>query len=438
MSQNPARSDAPSSVQVFSPKYRAYILGVLFVTYLFNYMDRSIIGILMPQIKSELHLHDWQIGILAGAAFSFFYAVAALPISYVVDRSRRVTLLTIAVSFWSVMTALCGLAGGFWQLLIARAGVGLGEAGSAPCASTLISDLYGRKARATAFGIYNAGISFGGAAGLIIGSFIASEHGWRAAFIWVGLPGLLVAAVLRLTVKEPPRGMSEPSGTMVTDAKPVSVHQVARVLFSTKLYRHYVTGASLSGLVTAVSLVWAPSFLIRSYHLDLKVIGLSLAVMNFIGGVAGNAAGGYLADRLAGRGLRWRFLAPAIAMVISAPFIIVGYSGLGVVVTLLCWGISKTAPHTITGPGQSTVQELVGLRMRGTAHALNFFTITMVSGVFGPLLVGAASDMLQARFGEESLRIALMGTAVCALWSAFHFFMAARHVATDLEPVAAS
>lgn len=417
----------------FSRNYRAYILGMLFLTYLVNYLDRSIIGILMPQMKAELQLHDWQMGILAGGAFSFFYAVAGLPMSYIVDRSGRVTLLSISIAFWSFATAACGLASGFWQLLFARAGVGLGEAGSAPCGASLISDLYSPRARATAFGIYNAGISFGAAIGLIVGASVAHDYGWRAAFICVGLPGVLLAILMKLTVKEPPRGMSE---KLDQSAVPVSVWQVARILFSTKLYRHYIMGASLSALVSVVSLVWAPSFLQRSYDMDLKSIGLALAVLSFIGGVVGHSMGGFLTDRLAGRSLRWRFLLPAIAMAISLPFTLIGYSGLGVWATLLCWGISKTAPHTITGPGQSTVQELVGLRMRGTAHAVNFFTISMVSGVFGPLLVGLGSDLLEARYGDESLRVALLiATAIVSVWSAIHYYMASRYVEGDLGAI---
>ncbi len=414
---------------MFTPAYRAYILGVLFVSYIFNFMDRTILAVVMPMLKSELKLMDWEIGLVTGGAFSVIYAVSGLPLAQLVDRTVRVRILSISIAVWSAATVLCGFAGSFSQLFLARIGVGLGEAGSSPCSASLISDLYGPRRRATAFGIYNAGLAFGTSAGLLIGAYAAHAYGWRLAFVIVGLPGLLVAAVMQLTVKEPPRGLSDGK----VDTTHASVLEVARILFSRPVYRHYIIGASLSALVAVSTLIWAPSFLTRSYHMELRVVGAALALTAFLSGAIGNASGGFLADRLRGKSIRWRLLMPALAMLLSVPFAIVGFLGFNAWITVVFMGIAQTAPHTITGPGQATVQELVGQRMRGTAQALNFFTISLISGAIGPVLIGAASDALHAHFGEQSLRIALLGTTLVSIWSALHFYLASRHIEHDLS-----
>lgn len=426
---------APAVLPQFPQRYRLYVLGLLFFVYFFNFMDRTILGVLMPSIKKDMALHDWQLGLLSGGAFSLVYALAGMPIARIVDRSRRVNILSISIAFWSAMTMVCGLASGFGQLISARAAVGVGEAGASPCCTTLLSDFFGPRTRATAIGIFTSGLAFGSAAGLLMGALFASQYGWRAAFLLIGAPGLLLALLVKSTVREPPRGLSDEGSQH--DA-PVSTLRVVKLLMSRPTFRHYVLAHSLSSLNASLFLFWTPSYLLRSFHVDLKFVGTALAVTTVVAGVAGAAIGGAVADRLARRSVRWRMLAPGIANLVAVPIALVGYATTNIWVALVALCLAKMAPHTITGPGGSTVQQMVGLRMRATAQAFNLLVVSVIAGTLGPLLIGAVSDSLTKRFGDESLRIALMGSVVFLGWAAVHYFIASRHIEADLrrEPTA--
>jgi MFS family permease len=417
----------------FTPGYRAYILGILFLTYFFNFMDRNLLGVLMPSIKADLQFADWQLGLLGGGAFAMMYAVAGIPIAWLVDRSNRVNILTVSIAFWSIMTATCGAATSFWQLLLARAGVGIGEAGSSPSCTTLISDLYGRKTRATAIGIYTSGLAFGSSAGLLFGALIAAEHGWRWAFVVVGLPGLLLALVMKLTVREPPRGLSEEPG--VVHAPPTSIWKVTKVLMSRPTFRQFVLGHSLSSVVSGSFLIWMPSFMTRTFGVSLPFAGAALAVTTVVAGVAGAAIGGWAADKLSTRSIRWRMLLPAVTNFGTIPIAIIGYTTSNVWLALFMLCIAKMAPHTITGPGGAMVQEMVGLRMRASAQAINLFAVSVIAGTIGPFAIGLASDLLTAEYGDQALRIALLGSTAVSAWAAFHYYLASRHIEKDLKRV---
>jgi MFS family permease len=416
----------------FSQPYRIYVLAVLFVVYFFNFMDRTILGVLMPAIKKDLVLLDWQLGLLGGGAFSLIYAFAGMPIARLVDRGSRVNILSISIAVWSAMTMVCGVASGFWHLIAARGGVGVGEAGASPSCTTLLSDLFGPRTRATAIGIYTSGLAFGSSAGLLMGALFAAEYGWRVAFILIGAPGLLLSLLVKLTVREPPRGLSD-EGEL--HDSPVSMLHVVKVLLSRPTFRHYVLGHSLSSLNASLFLFWTPSYLLRSFDVDLKFVGIALAVTTCVAGVVGAAAGGAIADRLSLKSVRWRLLSPAVANLAAVPVSLIGYTTSNIWVALVALCLSKMAPHTITGPGGSMVQQMVGLRMRATAQAFNLLVVSIIAGTLGPLAVGAASDLLAPRFGDESLRISLIGSVAILGWAAVHYYLASRHIEEDLRRV---
>lgn len=427
-SQNTKASAA--AARIYTPGYRAYILGVLFATYFLNFMDRTVIGVVLPDIKRAFQLHDWQIGVLGGAGFSLVYAASGLPIAYFADRRNRSKLLALAVAFWSLMTASCGLAVNAWQLLFTRAAVGFGEAASSPCAMTLISDLYDRTKRATAIGIYTCANAMGASAGILLGAIFASAYGWRWAFILIGLPGLLLALLVMLTVREPPRGLSD-GRTTVPDA-PNTFHVIGLVL-SRKSFRQYVIGHALSSALPYIIALWAPSYLIRSFHVPLKSVGILLALTTCIAGLAGSAGGGFVSDWLSRKNVRWRLIFPAIANFAAIPFAVVAFTASSVWVACVALCIALIAPNTITGPGGSMVQEMVGVRMRGVAQALNLSIVAFFASGIAPFLIGVASDLLHKNYGMESLRFALLGSVVVSAWCGIHYYLASRHIEEDLR-----
>ncbi len=198
-----------STKELFSPKYRNYALGILFLGYVVNFVDRSILAILLEPIKHDLELSDSQLGLLGGLAFAIFYSTLGIPIAALADRWSRVKILSISMVIWSAMTAVCGLATSFMMLLFTRIGVGIGEAGASPPSHSLISDYFPIETRATALSIYALGIPFGSMVGNFVGGYGAAELGWRTTFFIVGIPGIFVALLVWFTLREPPRGMSE-------------------------------------------------------------------------------------------------------------------------------------------------------------------------------------------------------------------------------------
>lgn len=419
-----------SLAERYTPRRRAYTVAALFIVYVFNFTDRTILSVLLPMIKEDMQMTDAQLGLLSGTVFALFYATVGLFAARLVDRGNRVKILSVALTVWSGMTALCGVAGNFWHLLLARAGVGAGESVNSPAAASIISDLYGPKNRASALGIWNSGVSVGSAAGLFLGAMIAHAYGWRAAFLAVGLPGIAMAFVLWFTVREPTRGMVD---NIVDTGEQPSRWEVAKHLFARRAYRHYIAGAALSAVVSGSHIFWLPSFLSRSFGADLLTIGTALAVTTIISGITGTALGGIIADRLSRQGVKWRMLFPALCIFASIPFSIAGYTSGSLFFTLLMLTIAKFAPHTINGPGTSMVQEMAGLRMRGTAEAIGLFVVLVVAGGLGPLAIGGISDLLTAQYGDEALRYSLLTTVFISAWGATHFIFASRHIERDLK-----
>lgn len=409
---------------------RRYVLGLLVVVYAFNFVDRQILAILLPSIKAEFAVNDTVLGFLAGSAFALFYATLGVPIALLADRWNRRNLIAIALATWSGMTALCGAATNFGQLVVARIGVGVGEAGCSPPAHSMISDLYGPKERATAMGLFTLGISAGIMAAYLGGGWVAEHLGWREAFFIVGFPGLLLALLVRFTVDEPVRGQSD--GRLDLDAPPEMV-TVAKFLVARKSFLHLATGAGLASFVGYGIISFLPTFLFRSHHMDLSEIGVWLGLILGIAGGIGFAGGGYVADRLGRRGARWSLWGIAAATLCAWLFHFPVFLADTAYVALAFFVVPSIFANFYLAATFAQVQALVGLRMRAVASALLLFILNSIGLGLGPLCIGAMSDWLANDFGADSMRYSLLiAAATVGPWSAWHFVAAGRHIEHDL------
>ena len=409
---------------------RRYVLGVLVVVYTFNFVDRQILSILLEPIKRDLGLSDTQLGVLGGLAFALFYATLGMPIARIADRSNRRNLVAVSLAVWSAMTAFAGLAFNFWQLLIARIGVGVGEAGCSPASHSIISDYYPARRRATALGIYALGIPFGTLFGLVAGGWINDFFGWRVAFFVVGLPGLLLALVVRFTIREPPRGLAE--GRVASEEQP-GLWETTRYLMQKRSFRHFAFGAALTAFVGYGFVQWTPAFFVRSHGMNVRDVG---TVLGFIIGIAGGVGiwlGGALADRLGGRDPRWYLRIVALGLVVAWPFGAGAFLASSAPLALVLLVVPVLLGNFYQATTFSQTQGLVGLRMRAVAAAVLLFVINIIGLGLGPTVVGVLADALNARFGTESLRYSLLICSAVNLWSALHYYIGANYLSDDLE-----
>jgi MFS family permease len=424
-------NDSPGDRPLYSTGYLRYALGLLCVVYVVNFVDRQVLAILLQSIKRDLQLSDLQLGLLSGTAFGLFYATLGIPIARLADRFSRKGVIAISIAIWSGMTALCGSASGFAALLVYRVGVGVGEAGGSPPAHSIISDYFPPERRATALGIFSLGVPLGILVGFLAGGWLDQTLGWRLAFVVVGLPGLLVAALVALTLREPPRGLSEqlqaPPGPAPTAA------QVIRFLWRLRSFRHLSLGSALYAFVGYSVTTWAPSFLARSHGMEQGEIGTWLALIIGIGGGLGIYLGGRLADHFSARDPRGRLWVPTVALLLSFPFGFVIYTTSNTTLALALFTIPAFLGLMYQAPAFAVTQSLATPQMRSTAAAVLLFVINIIGLSLGPLLTGALSDALEPRLGDDSLRYALLIVSLALAWSAFHFHRAGRTLVADLE-----
>jgi len=409
---------------------RRYVLGLLVVVYTFNFIDRQILAILLPAIKAEFAVTDTILGFLAGSAFALFYATLGVPIALLADRWNRRNLIALALAIWSGMTALSGVAANIVHLALARVGVGVGEAGCSPPAHSMISDLYGPEERSTAMGIFTLGISAGIMIAYLAGGWVAENIGWREAFLIVGLPGLVLALLVRFTVREPVRGQSD--GKLDSAARP-GIVGVARFLLRRKSFLHLAVGSGLASFIGYAVISFFPTFLFRSHGMNLSEIGVWLGIILGTAGGLGFAGGGYVADKLGRRGQRYALWGVAgatmLAWVFHFPVFLVGNPYLA----LAFFVVPAIFANFYLATTFAQIQGLVGLRMRAVASALLLFILNSVGLGLGPLSAGVLSDMFEGTFGADSMRYSLLLVAVViAPWSAYHYFAAGRHIEADL------
>ncbi len=429
MSETTSSNPTPEK---YTKGYTQYVLGVLVMVYVFNFVDRQILAILAESIKTDLGLSDTQIGALSGVAFGIFYATLGIPIARLADKYSRVNIISICLAIWSLMTALSGLAGNFWHLLAARIGVGIGEAGGSPPSHSLIADYFPTDARASALGIYALGIPIGILFGNLAGGWINEFFGWRSAFLLVGIPGILLALLLKFTVKEPPRGYSE-GKTQTKDQVPFS--QVLKTMWGFKSFRHLSLGAATQAFVGYGAIAWMPPFLIRTHDMSTGEVGTALGLIIGIAGGLGTFLGGFLADRLGKRDRRWYMWIPAFGFLIAVPFSIGVYLVGGLYAALAFYIIPAFTVNLYTGPTFGITQSLAPLVMRSAASALLLFIINIIGLVFGPTTVGLLSDLFQSTLAmdsTESLKWALFACAFVYLISFVNYMMAGKTIREDL------
>ena len=428
----PGISEQKNNAAPFSARYSNYVLFILTGVYVFNYIDRQILVILQESIKKDLGLSDTQLGLMTGFTFAIFYVSFGIPIARLADKGNRKKIITISLIIWSGMTALSGRAQNFFQLLLTRIGVGIGEAGGSPPSHSIISDLYPPEKRATAMAIYSSGISMGVLMGFLIGGWIDHHFGWRTAFFVVGFPGIIYALILYLTVKEPLRGLSEnKTGAAVNN----SIKEVFLSLWRSKSFRYLALGAGMANYSAMAISSWIPSFLSRVHDMKSDEIGYWLSLLIGIGGGLGYFLSAFTADKIGKADKRWYLWLPAAALLIAIPFSLIVIFVSNTKVALMFIAIPALLWSFFLGPCIALTHGLVGLRMRAMASAILFFVLNIVGLGCGPLITGMVSDFLKPSMGAESLRWALSSALISNILAAIFFFMAARTLREDLNKV---
>jgi len=421
---------ALSQTPEFSRGYTRYALGLLLVVYIVNFLDRQVVAILLQTIKRDLELSDTQLGAFSGIAFAVLYSILGVPIARWADRGVRRSIVALALFVWSGMTALQGFASSFFWLFLARVGVGIGEAGCSPPAHSMIADLFAPARRATALSIYALGIPIGGAIGLVGGAWLLETFDWRTALVVVGLPGLGLALLVRFTLREPTRGWWEGGHA---HAPPPSLGEVARLLRARRSFVHLALAGALHAFYGYGAGAFNPAFLERVHGLSPLEIGAWLGAIAATTGVAGTFLGGWLGDRLSRRDVRWYAWLPGVGSVIAVPFVLLFYLWDEGREALALAALPAIVAGLYLGPTFAMTQALVPPRMRAQAAAVLLLILNLIGMGLGPQFVGALSDLLAPRFDVEAIRWALLATIVVgALWSALHYFAAARTLRQDL------
>lgn len=372
------------------------VLAILLVAYVFNFLDRQILGILAEPIKADLRLTDSQFGAIGGLAFALLYSALGIPLAILADKTSRSAVVAASLAIWSGFTALCGSAAGFGQLFMYRIGVGVGEAGGVAPSLALIADYFPPERRARAMAIYYLGVPLGLAGGTFAGAYIAHAVSWRAAFVVIGLAGVVLAPIMRLVVRDVPRSASSTQRAPLRRVFPILARKPAFWLLAFASSASSVCGYGLA--------LWTPSVMMRSFRLDLLTTGNFLASLLLVGGCAGVFAGGWLADRLGSADRGWFAKLPAIAWLISIPAWAIGLFAPNLWIAWPLLLVGNAVNILWLSPVTTSVQHLVPRAMRSTASA-SFLLINNLIGLgLGPWLIGRLSDALKASHGADALR----------------------------------
>ncbi len=440
---------APAFAGFGTKGYRAYVLTMMLLVYTFNFIDRTVVSIVQQPIKEEFGLTDTQLGLLGGPAFALLYTFLGIPIARLAERSNRMTILSVCLAIWSGFTALCGLATGYLSLLGARVGVSIGEAGCTPPAQSVIVDYFPSDRRATALSIYSLGIPIGSMIAALAGGYIATEVGWRMAFVILGLPGIALAVLVKLTVREPPRAAS-------AGDKAPSFGDTLKALSKKPAFWHMAAGGAITSFVGYGVGGFLPPFLMRVHHLSLLEASQFAGVILGAFAAIGTFASGFLADRISKRhpnALAWL---PALGLFIATPLFLGAYFLPTLSIAMFPLMIGACAQYFYLGPMYTVTQSVVEPRMRATATAILLFIVNLIGYAMGPPFVGAVSDYMAGRaLAPSGLSVELCRTmteangAACALgqatglqqammigvlffvWAAVHFLLVGRTLKRD-------
>ena len=402
------------------------VLAMLLLVYIFNFLDRMMLSILAAPIQADLGLSDGQMGLLGGLAFAVLYSTLAVPLSAVADRTSRSWVITIALVFWSAFTALCGIAQNFWQIFLARVGVGVGEAGGVAPSYAIIGDYFPPRRRATALAIYSLGIPIGSAIGVLAGGWIASTIDWRVAFFVMGGLGILIAPLFKWVVKDVPR--QDNADTAAHGGQ--SIVAVMAILAKKPSFWFMAFGAAFSSMLGYGIGFWKPSYILRTFEIGLWETSLFVGGVLLIGGVSGMLAGGALADRL-GSNKKWYPRLPAIAFIVGAPIYAAGVLTDNLMLAFCLFLIPQGLAYVWLGPILTAIQHLVEPRARATASAL-FLLINNLIGLGGGIYaLGAISDAYAPVYGDESLRMSILTVLPIYLLAGVLMLLATRTIAKD-------
>jgi predicted MFS family arabinose efflux permease len=406
-----------------------YMLALLVLLYVINYIDRQILSVLLEPIKQDLGVSDTAMGLLTGLAFALFYTTAGIPIARWADRGSRRNVIIVGVIVWSAMTALCGVARTFAQLALARVGVGIGEATLSPAAHSLISDAFPPERRATALAIYNIGGNLGIMLGFMLGGWIGESFGWRLAFLVVGLPGLAAAVLVRTTLREPTRGKLE---GVADDADEPSLREVIGHMAGQRTFRHLCLSSGFYAFAAYGFTIWGATFLIRVHEMSLTETGIAMGLIQGFGGGLGTFLGGALADRFGRDDARFLVWVPALGGLLALPLLAIFLFWPDRTGALAAYSLAMVFSVFFVGPSYAIAQGLARLRMRAQAAAMLMFAINLIGLGIAPLAVGILNDALASTYGDEAIRYSLMITGAGSLWAVIHSLLAARSIREDL------
>lgn len=411
---------------------RRYTLFLLTCYFAIAHMDRHIITITLEPIRQEFGLTDLQLGLLSGFAFAVFFSLLIMPFAVAATRINHRNLIASTIGLWSVMTLLTGLAQSYVQLLLTRIGIGIGEAGALPTSHAVISHQYPPDKRATAMSIFMSGANIGLALALIIGGFITQKFGWRFAMFTVGMPGLFLALVIRLTF--PPT--KTPAKIAVTFVKNRSITlQTISLIWNNLALRYLMIGATLSSITTFGIGAWLPSFLIRTHGISLIHIGLLLALGVGVIGTVGVQLVGRLSDHWAKRNPGWIVWVPALALLASKPFAVFGFLTQNPLTALLAMAVPVAIGNTYIASTVSVLHTNIPAINRPVASALLLLCINLIGMGFGPLIVGLLSDYWRTSghtlLTDNSLAAGLVAVQLFAIIGALFYIVAGRSLNTS-------
>lgn len=427
--------------------YKRFLLTLLALILAFNYVDRVALGLVLQEIKVDLHVSDTELGLLSGIAFAFFYSILGIPIARWADRGNRITIIAVTSALWSTMVVLSGMAASFVGLLFVRIGVGVGEAGCIPPAYSLIADHFDRAERPRALAIYFTGGSLSTVIGYSVAGWLNELYGWRSMFMFVGAPGLLLAILAWCTLREPrvaPFNLASGDG-LAGERAPMTLERnqrvsvglldVCRRLLQVATFRHLLICISITYFFSWGIAQWQPTFFIRSYGLQTGQLGIWFALTGGVGGMLGTYAGGNLASRYAARNERLQLKGAAVSLLGFGVVSALVYFSPGYRSAFTLFGFANLIGTLGGGPMFAAIQGVVPERMRATAVALMFLMANLLGMGLGPLAVGALSDLFRPVLGGDSLRYALLSMCPVCLWAVWHAWRASKTVSLELQHV---